>query len=296
MLFFNKKIIVLNLYTVFFIILIFIKIFIFYDHLYPIHDEIISIDRYLEPKNFLRRDSTNNQLLLSFFGMITNTIFGYNFVLLRLISFVSFSILVVVLNKNLKNFFILNILFITILSSDLLFNYIFLFRGYYIASLIIVLNLYFLKIYFDKKKEKYLKYSLISSTLLSVHSIYSVYFLIPIFITILTYIIIEKKFHLIKIFFYYFILPSSLIYFLIISVTGFAQIYSGNLNLSFLLNNIYEVITNSFIPGIKLIFMNSAVHDLKFSFNSFLHKMTKGESGIMTTHQLTILFIIFFTI
>ena len=113
-----------NIYILLFIVLIFIKIFIFYDHLYPLHDEIISIDRYLEPKNFLRRDSTNNQMVLSFFGMIINTIFGFNFVLLRIISFFAFIGLVFIFKKNFKNFFILNFLFIIILSSDLLFNYI----------------------------------------------------------------------------------------------------------------------------------------------------------------------------
>ena len=121
-----------NIYILLFIVLIFIKIFIFYDHLYPLHDEIISIDRYLEPKNFLRRDSTNNQMLLSFFGMIINTIFGFNFVLLRIISFFGFIGLVFVFKKNFRDFFILNLLFIIILSSDLLFNYIYLYRGYYI--------------------------------------------------------------------------------------------------------------------------------------------------------------------
>ena len=95
-----------NIYILLFIVLIFFKIFIFYDHLYPLHDEIISIDRYLEPKNFLRRDSTNNQMVLSFFGMIINTIFGFNFVLLRIISFFAFIGLVVVFKKNSRDFFI----------------------------------------------------------------------------------------------------------------------------------------------------------------------------------------------
>ena len=256
MFFLNMRIKILDIYLIFFLILIFFKIFIFYDHLYPIHDEIISIDRYLEVKNFLRRDSTNNQLLLSFFGMITKSIFGFNFVLLRMISFLSFAALVIIFRKELKNFFLINILFLIILSSDLLFNYIYLYRGYYVASLIIVLNLYFLKKYFEKRKIKHLKYSLILSTLLCIHSIYSIYFLIPILFSIFIFIIIEKKFENIKIILKYFFLPSILIYFLIIYVTGFAQSYSGNLNLSFLLNNFYEVLINSFMPGIKTIFFS----------------------------------------
>ena len=176
MFFFNKRIKILDIYLIFFLILIFFKIFIFYDHLYPIHDEIISIDRYLEVKNFLRRDSTNNQLLLSFFGMIINSIFGFNFVLLRMISFLSFAGLVIIFRKQFKNFLLINILFLIILSSDLLFNYIYLYRGYYVASLIIVSNLYFLKKYFEKRKIKHLKYSLVLCSMLFIHSIYSIYF------------------------------------------------------------------------------------------------------------------------
>ena len=285
-----------NIYILLFIVLIFIKIFIFYDHLYPLHDEIISIDRYLEPKNFLRRDSTNNQMVLSFFGMIINTIFGFNFVLLRIISFFGFIGLVVVFKKNSRDFFILNFLFIIILSSDLLFNYIYLYRGYYISSFIVVLNLYFLKEYFSKQKLKYLKYSLLSSTLLCINSIYSIYFLVPIFFTLLTFLIINKKLEFIKIIFNYFFAPCVLIYFIIITVTGFAQTFSGNLNLSFLINNFFEVLVKSFVPGVKLIFFQSAVLDLKFSFGAVWEKMTKGESGIMTTHQITVLFVISLTI
>lgn len=292
MFFFNKRIKILDIYLIFFFILIFFKIFIFYDHLYPIHDEIISIDRYLEVKNFLRRDSTNNQLLLSFFGMIINSIFGFNFVLLRMISFFSFAGLVIIFRKQFKNFFLINILFLIILSSDLLFNYIYLFRGYYVASLIIVSNIYFLKKYFEKRKIKHLKYSFVLSTMLFIHSIYAIYFLIPILFSIFMFIIIEKKFENIKIILNYFFLPSILIYFLIIYVTGFAQSYSGNLNLSFLFNNLYEVMVNSFIPGIKTVFIQSDVLDLKFSFSSVWIKMTKGESGIMTTHQIMILIVI----
>jgi hypothetical protein len=283
-----------NIYILLFIVLIFIKIFIFYDHLYPLHDEIISIDRYLEPKNFLRRDSTNNQMVLSFFGMIINTIFGFNLVLLRIISFFAFIGLVFVFKKNFRNFFILNFLFVIILSSDLLFNYIYLYRGYYISSFIVVLNLFFLKEYFNKQKLKYLKYSLVSSTLLCINSIYSIYFLVPIFFTLLTFLIINKKLEFIKIIFNYFFAPCVLIYSIIIIVTGFAQTFSGNLNLSFLMNNFFEVLVKSFVPGVKLIFFQSAVLDLKFSLDAVWEKMIKGEGS--TSHQITILFVISLTI
>jgi len=52
------------------IILLFI-IFFTYKH-YPMHDEIITFDRYLRWHTFLRRDAPNNHLLISLIGTISN--------------------------------------------------------------------------------------------------------------------------------------------------------------------------------------------------------------------------------
>ena len=79
-------------YQIFFylvLLIIFLKIFIFYDH-YPYHDEIITFDRYLEWHRVFRKDVPNNHFILSIIGILTKYIFGFNFLVLRLTNFVFF--------------------------------------------------------------------------------------------------------------------------------------------------------------------------------------------------------------
>ena len=80
----EKKI--LNFLIISTIIVFFIKIFYLYEH-YPLLDEVIALDRYLEWKNFLRKDHIGGHTINSFIGVILKSIFGYNFELLRFISF-----------------------------------------------------------------------------------------------------------------------------------------------------------------------------------------------------------------
>ena len=284
----------LDLFLLIVIVIIFFKIFILHEH-YPLHDEVISLDRYLEPKNFIRRDSTNNQLFLSFFGMLINFIYGFEFILFRMISFISFVSIIIILRNSFSKFIIYFVFFIIILSSDLLFNYTYLYRGYYVGSFLLILNLHLLKKYFHNNAIQFLKYSFLTTTLLFIHSIYTVYFIIPILMTVFIKTYVDKKFINIKICIIYFIIPSIILYSLIFIITGFAQAYSGNLNFSFLINNLFEVSLNSFLPGLKTVFFQDATK-LYFSFSALFEKLTKGESGIMTTHQITILLIIIISI
>lgn len=280
----------IDLFLLITVVIIFIKIFILYEH-YPIHDEIISLDRYLEPKNFIRRDSTNNQLFLSFFGMLIKLIYGFDFILFRMISFFSFIGIIIVLRNSFSSPFIYFLFFILILSSDLLFNYIYLYRGYYVASFILFFNLYLLKKYFQLNHTKFLKYSLFTSSILFIHSIYTVYFIIPILSVIFIKNFIDKKYSNIKTFMIYFIIPSMIGYSLIFIITGFAQTYSGNLNLSFLINNLFEVSIKSFLPGLKTVFFQDTIK-LYFSLPALFEKFFVGGAGPMTSQQITIFIII----
>ncbi len=65
------------------------KIFLDFEH-FPIHDEIITLDRYLRLDTFLLRTAPNNHVLLSLYGTIINSIFGYNFLILRICVFLGF--------------------------------------------------------------------------------------------------------------------------------------------------------------------------------------------------------------
>ena len=69
-----KESTVLNALILLTITIFFFKIFIFYEH-YPLLDEVIVLDRYLEWKNFLRKDHIGNHTINSFIGVILKSIF-----------------------------------------------------------------------------------------------------------------------------------------------------------------------------------------------------------------------------
>ena len=68
-------------------------------------------------------------------------------------------------------YFLFFIFFITF--SDLLFNYIYIFRGYQIYALISVMIFYYLNLLILKQKEKYFNYILFLNFLLLCHSFYT---------------------------------------------------------------------------------------------------------------------------
>ena len=57
-------------------IILFFKFFIFNNHI-PLHDEVTAIERFTEWKNFLRKDGVNNHTLISFYGTLIRSFFGF---------------------------------------------------------------------------------------------------------------------------------------------------------------------------------------------------------------------------
>ncbi len=107
---------ILNFLIILTITIFYIKIFHLYDH-YPLLDEVIVLDRYLEWKNFLRKDHIGNHTINSFIGVILKSLFGYNFETLRFISFFLFYSYFISFQINVQKnipvciFFILNCIF-----------------------------------------------------------------------------------------------------------------------------------------------------------------------------------------
>jgi len=249
------------------IILLFI-IFFFHKH-YPTHDEIITFDRYLRWHTFLRRDAPNNHLLISLIGTISNSIFSFNFYLLRFFSFISLIGILLIYIKLYKNYYIFLFFFISIISSERIINYSYLFRGYYLSSFISVIIFYYLyKYYFKKNNNKYISISFFLLFLLCIHALYTLYIVIPIISSLFIFSLKEKKFKLFaQKFFIFFLLPTTSVYFLIIIITGFSNEFSGNLNIKYLLNNLTTVVTKSFKPGIIAIFFDENVQVLNPGLN-----------------------------
>jgi hypothetical protein len=244
-------------------IILLVIIFLFNKH-YPIHDEIITFDRYLRWHTFLRRDAPNNHLLTSLIGTISNSIFSFNFNLLRFFSFISLIGILLIYTKLYKNYYIFLFFYISIISSELIINYSYLFRGYYLSSFISVIIFYYLyKYYFKKNNNKYISISFFLLFLLCIHALYTLYIVIPIIASLFIFSLKEKKFKFFtKKFLIFFLLPTTSVYFLVIIITGFSNEFSGNLNIKYLLNNLTTVVTQSFKPGIIAIFFDENVQVL----------------------------------
>ena len=249
-------------YQIFFylvLIIIFFKVFIFYDH-YPYHDEITTFDRYLEWHRVFRKDAPNNHFILSVIGILTKYIFGFNFLVLRFISFVFFILISLYFIKNFKNFYLILIFFLIIFSSKLIFNYSYVFRGYYLSSFLSVLIFIDLLSIYIYKNKKNLKITFLLCFLLFAHSLYTLYIVAPVlFVTFVNSLNIRKFYKYFLEFFVYFFIPTIIIIYLNIFVTGFAEKFSGNLNIDFILNNFLLVLKESFEPGFKAIFLNDYV-------------------------------------
>ena len=71
------------------ITVLFLKFFIFIDF-YPLHDEIVIVERNTELQNFLWRNYTSNHTLNSVFAVIIKNIIGYNLLYYRFFSFLCF--------------------------------------------------------------------------------------------------------------------------------------------------------------------------------------------------------------
>ena len=202
------------------LVVFYLKLFIF-NEIYPLHDEIIGIDRFTDPWNFFRRNGTANHQLLSFFAFIIKFLFGYNFIFYRLISFVAFAGIIFYLLKFSKNLYVFFIFIFFITFSDLLFNYIYIFRGYQIYALISVMLFYYLNLLTLKQKEKYFNYILFLNVLLLCHSFYTAYIVIPILFYLFLITLTENTVNRIKNTFLYFITPLCLFYFFLIYLEGF---------------------------------------------------------------------------
>tara|TARA_S200000501_G_scaffold373340_1_gene420245 strand:- start:157 stop:1491 length:1335 start_codon:yes stop_codon:yes gene_type:complete len=250
-----------NYKIILFVILlaVFLKIFFFFD-LYPIHDEVISFDRYLDWHRVFRKDVPNNHFLLSIVGTITKYLFGFNFYILRFISFLSLILICYFFVKTFKNIYLILTFFFVIFSSELIFNYSYLYRGYYLSSFISVLIFVELNFVYKLKNKENLRFIFFLCSLLFVHSIYTVYIILPILVvTFLNSLKIKKYLEYLKNFFIYFFIPTIIIIFLNIFVTGFTEKFSGNLNINFILNNFFLVIKDTFMPGFSAIFLNEYI-------------------------------------
>lgn len=137
----NKKILILDILILFTLIILFIKFFIIID-VYPLHDEVVIIERFTKWHNFLWRNSISNHTINSFFAVIIKAIFGFNILYYRFTSFIFFALILILFRKLYPSLLLYCIFISIILSSQMLSNYIWIFRGYYSWAFFTVLNFF----------------------------------------------------------------------------------------------------------------------------------------------------------
>lgn len=268
---------ILNFLIILTITIFYIKIFHLYDH-YPLLDEVIVLDRYLEWKNFLRKDHIGNHTINSFIGVILKSLFGYNFETLRFISFFCFILILLVFRLMFKKIYLYVFFLSLIIFSNILFNYMYIFRGYYVHAFLCAACFYFLKQYFlNGKHHINLKILLFLIFVQLSHSLLTIYIAIPILILILFdhFKKNEIKKNILN-YFYFLILPVFFAFLVYTFLDGFIVLHSGNLNFTFLFENFFLIFFDCIKEGFSMIFFSSYT---KTNFNALFDTINMIYSG-----------------
>jgi hypothetical protein len=294
----KKEIFFLDLIILFTLITLFIKFFVLIE-LYPLHDEIVIIERNTKWHSFLWRNYTSNHTINSFFAVIIKSIFGFNLLYYRFISFIFFALILILFRKLYPSILLYCIFITIILTSQLLTNYIYIFRGYYPWAFFTVLNFFYLKKFIQNNLDnKNFNILLIINLILLCHAIFTLYIVVPTFICF--FFIFIKNFKKNKDFkakekifnfFIFFLFPLIAFYFLVITIEGFIINHWDSLTMKFLLSNIFNIIRDGFAPGFKSIFLNSHLNQYvpKSNFFVILYNSLINTTNPQIESQYTIL-------
>lgn len=272
------------------IIVFYFKIFYFYDH-YPLLDEVIVLDRYLEWKSFLRKDHIGNHTINSFIGVILKSIFGYNFELLRFISFFCFILILLFFRLMFKNLYLYIFFISLIVLSNALFNYMYIFRGYYVHAFLCVASFYFLKKYFvHGRNQVNLNIILFLIFVQLAHSLLTIYIAVPIFILILidNYKNNQIKNNILN-YLLYLILPVFFSFLLYSFLEGFVVLHYGNLNFNFLFKNFFLIFLECVKKGFEMIFFSSYTTTNFFSLFNTITMLYHGYDDILISEPIILL-------
>ena len=261
--------------------------FLNYEH-YPVHDEIISITLLSDIKTSFIKFQATNHYISTQIGNILIKIFGVDLVKLRLISLISFFLIIIFFYKKTKDLdkAILFILFC--LSADIVIEYYSLYRGYAISALLFT-YLYFLMID-EKNKINNLKIIYSILPILIFHNQSNLFLIIPLIIVItFNFLRNEKRFSIypFKVISIYFGIPFFTLLFVTSFIEGikvqklFLEIASFNFFIQFNIKDYFLIFYSGFVD----IFFN------KFTSATLFENIDKFYLNIKEN---IILFTIFF--
>ena len=273
-------------------IILFFKFFILNEQI-PLHDEVTAIERFTEWKNFLRKDGVNNHTLISIYGVLVRSIFGFDLSIFRFVSFFSFVGIIFLFNRIFNNYFYCLLFILIVFNSNFLFNALNTFRGYYIYAFLSCLIFYFLVLLDQNlKRPNVLRYILILSALLIINALYGLYIAAPTLIAIFFKKFKEKDLY--KNGLIYLGIPVICFYLVFFFLDGLVINNNSNLNFDFLKNNFHLILFDNLKTGFINIFnatpdliKNNHFKSYIYTYNRFLN----GENGIIYSKEYIYIFI-----
>lgn len=251
----------------FFILFFFltIKIFILNYH-YIEYDELVNLTTYYYKETIFLKNFPNNHLFISLLGIITEYFVGTKIVFFKFLNFLTFPLIIFVLYSSFKNKLLVYFLLLIFLLSDILFDYSYLLRGYYISSLFFSFVFYLIFKNFANKKDINLKLIFIICSFQVINNISSLYLVIPILSAILINYKIysfNKKFN---IFLKYFMSTFILFNLIQILITG---LYLENFydNQAPLLQYVLQNFKDIFYKGFYAIYLKETLDSLSLLAN-----------------------------
>tara|TARA_B110000027_G_scaffold63190_1_gene67807 strand:- start:162 stop:1493 length:1332 start_codon:yes stop_codon:yes gene_type:complete len=287
---FNK----IDISTFFISLIVFFKFFILQEQI-PLHDEVTAIERFTEIQNFLRKDGVNNHTLVSIYGTLIRSLFGFDLILFRLISLLSFVGILFIFNRIFKNYFFLLSFLLIIYNSNSLFNSINTFRGYYIYSFISCALFYLLlRFKMNRNNFKEMNYIFTCLFLITINALYGIYICLPILCTLFIYKFKQISFYINS--FIYFFIPVLFFYLIFFFLDGLIMNHNSNLNINFITNNFNLI----FIDNIKTGFINvfNATPEIirNNEFKSYFYTFKRFLYGEDPVYSKEYLFIIIYLI
>ena len=217
--------------TIFVIILAIILFkFLIFQH-YPESDEVVSITLLSSFKTSLIKFYGHNHFLSTQIGNLIIFIFGVDIMKIRLLSLISFFLILFIVQKQFKDYSKTFIYIFVYLYVDLIITYFSLYRGYGISALLSTLIFFLIDRESYNLKNSKLLYFIMAIIIL--HCEVNVYLVLPILISMnLKYLRNTNKFEInsYKNFFLYFIIPFSSIYLMFCFTEG---LYASKIFVSF---------------------------------------------------------------
>jgi len=206
---------------------------------------------------------------------------------LRLISFVSFVGILFVFRALYNNVFLYLFFIIAVTTSNIMFNYIYIFRGYYVAALLATLTFYYLDKYFKENyKKKFLRILLILILIQFTHSLLTIYVAIPSLCIIILISIKEKiiKKNIFDFSFFFLLLISIYIFYSFLE--GFVILHNSDLNFNFLFKNFFMIFIPCVITGFKSMFFSNYTPSDFFILQDVFRAMFYGADDILVSEPI----------